>query len=435
MTSDNVITSYLVLDGKKVVQNTATNRKKNVTSVLQNGSDNLLLTVLDSLMGCKPVTGRDLAETTFASFIPSLALNEIAAARQQQAPQAIIPDNDPMATVDGIQNQAKVNLYRVGVNQPIGVPAPAKEYCQNYSDIAPPRLLANKALLLKAPTLDAATGDTLFTFLAARFVNSFGADGLNCVGLGLTSPITVTVDGTGAAIDAVITINGNNNTGAGAGNNNNVDPNAIIGGAVGGIGGVAVLGGAFLLMRRRSRRSMDRGGDVRLAATNPGFSGNNGGYQQNNGGGGGFTSSFRNMGQNFNPSQWGQSIRQSFMPSPAKWGQSMRQSMMRFGGFGSGGGLGGGAPAAPTSPMASNPGPSFGGQSQYGGGPSYGGPSYGGAPSASFQQPPYGGAPPRSQAPSAAYQQQGGGYGGGGGGGGPSRPFGGYVPSGRTQFQ
>jgi hypothetical protein len=49
--------------------------------------------------------------------------------------------------------------------------------------------------------------NTLFTFLAQRFVTSFENNGLNCTQvLGQPDPVTVKTDGNGVAIDA--TING-----------------------------------------------------------------------------------------------------------------------------------------------------------------------------------------------------------------------------------
>ena len=54
---------------------------------------------------------------------------------------------------------------------------------------------------------DPAAANTLFTFLAQRFVTTFENNGLNCAKLlGVPDPITVKTDGNGVAINA--TING-----------------------------------------------------------------------------------------------------------------------------------------------------------------------------------------------------------------------------------
>ncbi len=53
------------------------------------------------------------------------------------------------------------------------------------------------------PSPDPAVANTLFTFLAQRFVASYGANGLNCAGLLNTpDPLTVTTDANGVAISA-----------------------------------------------------------------------------------------------------------------------------------------------------------------------------------------------------------------------------------------
>jgi len=444
--SDNVITKYLLSKDNKVAQNNLANKKALVgATLLENGSDNLLLTVLDDIMGCKPFVAKDLAELSAESFIPSLALNELHANKLQAQPVAVIPDNDPMALDDnGKFNIAKLNLYRLGVNQPIGASSAALDYCKSYSAIAPARFLLNKDILLKAPSIDTATGDSMFTFLAARFVNSFGPDGLNCTGFGLVSPVSVTLDANGVATDAVIGPDTNGGVGVAANNNNN---DLILGGAVGGgSAALLLLGGAFFVVRRRSRRSL---ANNKMEATNPGYTG----PPTNNGG---FGAAFSNFRQSFMPQSFSP---QSFMPS-AQWGQNIRQSVMNFGGFRSsrtdpsassppGPAWGGNNQQMKSSAMSSNPSqsmymppqqqqqPQYGmapSGGQYGGGPSRGG--YGGAPPPNqYGAPPspYGGQQSQYGAPPSQYggappSQYGGApppfappprYGGGGGYGGP----------------
>ena len=45
-------------------------------------------------------------------------------------------------------------------------------------------------------------GDTLFTFLANRLASSF--DNLNCKNFGLANPVTVVLNGAGAATEATL---------------------------------------------------------------------------------------------------------------------------------------------------------------------------------------------------------------------------------------
>jgi hypothetical protein len=73
--SDNVDTTYLLIDGKKLAQNTAANAaaNKNAT-VLSNGSDNALINdFLAPTMGCTPFTAPSL--TSPGGTSPALALN------------------------------------------------------------------------------------------------------------------------------------------------------------------------------------------------------------------------------------------------------------------------------------------------------------------------------------------------------------------------
>ena len=73
-------------------------------------------------------------------------------------------------------------------------------YCQNMVDIQTPFLAANQALLATGQSPVPGVGDNLFTFLANRLSMSF--TNLACQTFGLTNPVTVTLNGAGAAIAA-----------------------------------------------------------------------------------------------------------------------------------------------------------------------------------------------------------------------------------------
>ena len=74
-------------------------------------------------------------------------------------------------------------------------------------DVGVPRIVADATLTSKGQTPDANVGNTLFTFLAQRFVNSYGPDNLNCVELlEQPSPLATTQDANGVAIS--VTFNG-----------------------------------------------------------------------------------------------------------------------------------------------------------------------------------------------------------------------------------
>ncbi|KAJ3145625.1 hypothetical protein HDU89_006989 [Geranomyces variabilis] len=209
--SDNVNTQYLLV-GTQTAQNTAANRQKfgKKAATINNGSDNALLTVfLDPAIGCTPFLVPALDDP--GVMRATLATDELQGSLQA-APVALIPANDPMVLVNGKESLTKVNLYRKEVGQTPAAnlaEASGKTYCENFLKIAPPVILAQKALTIKGKTPDPATGNNLFTFLGARFAKSFNADNLNCVGLlGVNSPITPVLDGNGVAIDLKFAING-----------------------------------------------------------------------------------------------------------------------------------------------------------------------------------------------------------------------------------
>ena len=223
--SDNVTTSYLVTKDGRIAQATAANQKRlHNAQPMGNGSDNALIDVfVDPALGCTPWMAPDMANP--GHMATALPLNELQAAADQQKPVALVPMNDPMVLNNNDPDLNKTNLYRVGVDQ---LPARnndqanGKTYCQNLVDTGAPRIVLDAPFTVKMTTPDPATGNTLFTFLAQRFVNSY--TNLNCQKLtGKASPIATAQDGNGAAISA--TFNGKpiNTTGNGTGNGTGPD--------------------------------------------------------------------------------------------------------------------------------------------------------------------------------------------------------------------
>lgn len=208
--SDNVTTTYLLTANGQTAQMTAAAMAAlQNTKTQTNGSDNRLLAIaLDGALGCTPWTAPDLADP--GNNLTSLPLNELLAAARQMPPVAFIPANDPMVLNNNNVDVNKINAYRVGVDQPRVANADAASpttYCQNLVSVGAPRIVQDAPLTVKRPPADAAVGNTLFTFLAQRFVNTYGADNLNCTQLlGKPSPIQTTQDGNGVAISA--TFNG-----------------------------------------------------------------------------------------------------------------------------------------------------------------------------------------------------------------------------------
>ena len=205
--ADNVVTTYLVdMATGRTAQNTLVNQAASPTAVvLKNGSDNLLLSNLDLIMGCTPFKVVNLADPTLR--INALALDEIHATVRQQSPYAYLSKGDPMVRINNLPSLAKLNAYRQGVFQPVVddlTKAGTLEFCAHYTNIHLPRLQKNRNLFLVEPSPDPAVATNLFGFLSNRFLGSFL--GLNCgVLLDIATPVTLVLDGV-LAKDAVLSI-------------------------------------------------------------------------------------------------------------------------------------------------------------------------------------------------------------------------------------
>ncbi len=118
-----------------------------------------------------------------------------------------MPENDEMVLVNNAASATKTNLYRSNVGQPPisaannATDSPAS-YCQNMVNVQTPYLAKNQTLLTGGPTPVPGTGNNLFTFMANRLNMSF--TNLGCQNFGLKNPVTVTLDGNGAAIAATL---------------------------------------------------------------------------------------------------------------------------------------------------------------------------------------------------------------------------------------
>jgi hypothetical protein len=205
--SDNVTSTYLLTgNGQTAQDNKANEANLAGAQKINNGSDNLLLDAfVDPALGCKPMEAPDLSQGGAPGT--SQALDELQAARSQAAPIALIPENDEMVLVNDKFSVSKTNLYRSEVGQaPVSrsndrASSPAN-YCQNMINVQAPFIAANQGLLTGQPTPVAGTGDNLFTFMASRLAMSF--TNLNCQDFGLANPVSVTLDGDGAAVAATV---------------------------------------------------------------------------------------------------------------------------------------------------------------------------------------------------------------------------------------
>jgi hypothetical protein len=217
--SDNVTTEYLLSPTGQTAQDTTSNAGNLAGStLLLNGSDNTLLDLfMDPVLGCTPFQVPDLANNVAPTS--SQALDELLAAKNQRAVPALVPENDEMVLVNNEFNVAKTDLYRAeigqapvsGVNNRFDSPA---MYCQNMINTQTPFLAANQALLATGQSPVTGVGNNLFTFMANRLNMSF--TNLACQNFGLMNPVTVTLNGDGAAVGATFNTAPQtaNNTGA-----------------------------------------------------------------------------------------------------------------------------------------------------------------------------------------------------------------------------
>jgi hypothetical protein len=239
--SDNVQTQYLVTANGQTAQRSAANQAQlQNTTVLGNPSDNALVSrVLDAALGCHPWQVPNLADNnTPASALP---LDELQAAAFQQAPIGEIPAGDEMVLLNNNPSLAKVNAYRLGVDQTpastlnanAGNPLRSANntvYCQNIINTGIPILQQETGLTQNAASPMPAVANSLFTFLAQRLNATLGAGGLNCVGLlNIQNPATLTMDGNGLVTDATLTAtpaaaNGGGTNGGGTGTGGGTTP-------------------------------------------------------------------------------------------------------------------------------------------------------------------------------------------------------------------
>jgi len=204
--SDNITTTYLITASGQVAQNNQANFTALGGQVQKNGSDERLLTLVDSALSCTPWMAPDLANP--GQMVPALPLNELQAAAQQTSPIALVPECDPMVLNNNQPDLNKLNAYRRGVDQAQVrslAQASMTTYCQHLLAIGPVRIQLDMQFTQGRPSTDQAAANSLFTFLAQRFVATYEANGLNCAGLlNVPDPIAVTTDGNGVAVSVTL---------------------------------------------------------------------------------------------------------------------------------------------------------------------------------------------------------------------------------------
>ena len=235
--SDNVQSAYLTVNGQTAQFSAANQAQLQNATVITNPSDNGLLTnFIDPALGCQPWQAPNLADNN--APVPALPLDELQAAVGQQAPIALVPSTDPMTLLNNNPSLLKTNLYRRGVDQRPAASmqgASGTAYCRNLLQTGLPRLQLDQQFTINAASPIPAQANSLFTFLAQRFMASY--TNLNCQNLlNMPNPVTVQMDGNGIAVAATFNAAGKNGNGAGnnpggnnagrnKGNGNNGDGN------------------------------------------------------------------------------------------------------------------------------------------------------------------------------------------------------------------
>jgi hypothetical protein len=207
--SDNVTTQYLLdpATGQTAQDNAANKAAMPGAGVLNNGSDNALIDdFLDPALGCTPFEAPSLDNK--GAMTTSQALDELLAARNQPENAALVPENDEMVQgTGGFADEAKTDLYReeigeAAVDSQTDASSSPAMFCQNLVNIQTPFIAANEAALAAYPSPVPTVGDTLYTFMANRLLQSF--DNLDCQDFGLVNPVQVVVNGAGAATEATL---------------------------------------------------------------------------------------------------------------------------------------------------------------------------------------------------------------------------------------
>jgi len=201
--SDNVTTTYLSFNGQVAQYNAANVAALSGATVFGNPGDNrLVVHLLDPALKCTPMTAPSLTDPGNATT--AQALNELQARAFQAEPRALMPLNDPMTEVNGNFSLPKTIAYAQGVDQrhdASAQTADATRYCKNLRSIHPAKLQLDQQFLVNAPSPFPDQANSLFTFMAMRYVASYQL--LNCQDL-LNQPVnvTTTTDANGIVIGA-----------------------------------------------------------------------------------------------------------------------------------------------------------------------------------------------------------------------------------------
>jgi hypothetical protein len=200
--SDNVNTLYLVTSKGTTAQKTKANvaALKGASTLLNPGDNSLFSYFVAPAIGCSAWLMPSLDDP--GQMVPSQAVDELQAHLLQKTPVARIPGGDPMVAFAGEPDLSKDNLYRAGMDQPQASyhTFQTAPYCREMLRALPKMALDQKLETNFASIAPAAANNT-FTFLAQRWVASWGL--LNCQSLiNIAAPITLTTDANTGVVTA-----------------------------------------------------------------------------------------------------------------------------------------------------------------------------------------------------------------------------------------
>jgi len=165
---------------------------------------------LAAAFGCPPWKVPDLADPANTAGLAAQPIMELQAAKWQAPPQALVTLNHVMTRVNNQPSLPKVNAYRQGVGQPPAATlkdADSFTFCYNYYYTAPARIAKNQNLLFNTVSADPNAAANMFGFLAQRFFQAFGPDGLGCTNLlNVPQPIIPIKNMNALVVGATITV-------------------------------------------------------------------------------------------------------------------------------------------------------------------------------------------------------------------------------------
>jgi hypothetical protein len=211
--SDNVPAKYLFIPTNAaastgtLAQDTVTNKAtltntKTAFIEFDNGSDEDLITLVQTAIACHPWVVQDLADPAGTTFFATALTNELQALALQAMPRAFVPANDPMVmalnTAGGtpVIDNSKLNAYRAAVGQAsVGNVAEGSTqiYCNNLYAVGAPAIATWLPILVQWPAPDFGLGvsNTLGGLLVGRYGATVGAGNLNCPALlGVANPFS-----------------------------------------------------------------------------------------------------------------------------------------------------------------------------------------------------------------------------------------------------